>query len=103
VVTAGLGALVTLTEGWQRIARYGEVWVAYRTASERTKRERRLYLNAAGAYRGLDDDAAYLALVENAEAILAEEQPVYWRVQGREGGEAPQADPKVIETEPKQA
>jgi hypothetical protein len=27
-VTAGLGALVTLSEGWQRIARYGETWVA---------------------------------------------------------------------------
>ena len=57
-VTAGLGALVTLSEGWQRIARYGETWVAYRNASERMKRERRLYANGAGAYRGLDDDTA---------------------------------------------
>jgi hypothetical protein len=60
--------------------------VAYRTASERMKRERRLYLNGAGAYRGFDDDAAYLALVESVEAILADEQQVYWRVRGREGG-----------------
>ena len=51
-VTAGLGALVALAEGWQRITRYGETWIAYRTASERMKRERRLYLNGAGAYRG---------------------------------------------------
>jgi hypothetical protein len=57
-VTAGLGALVTLSEGWQRIARYGETWVANRNASERMKRERRLYANGAGAYRGLDDHAA---------------------------------------------
>jgi hypothetical protein len=58
-VTAGLGALVTLSEGWQRIARYGETWVAYRNASERMKRERRLCANGAGAYRGLDDDTRY--------------------------------------------
>ena len=32
------------------------------------KRERRLYLNGAGAYRGLDDDIAYLQLVESVEA-----------------------------------
>jgi hypothetical protein len=75
-VTAGLGALVTLSEGWQRIARYGETWVAYRNASERMKRERRLYANGAGAYRGLDDDTAHLQLVENVEAIIAEEQQV---------------------------
>jgi hypothetical protein len=72
VLTAGLGALVALAEGWQRIARYGETWIAYRTASERMKRERRLYLNGVGSYRGLDDDAAYLQLVESVEAILGE-------------------------------
>jgi Protein of unknown function (DUF4231) len=31
-VTAGLGALVALSEGWQRIARYGETWISYRNA-----------------------------------------------------------------------
>lgn len=85
-LTAGLGALVALSEGWQRIARYGETWVAYRTASERMKREQRLYVNSAGAYRGLDDEAAFLQLVENVEAILAEEQQVFWRNRGGQGG-----------------
>jgi hypothetical protein len=83
--------LVTLSEGWQRIARYGETWVAYRNASERMKRERRLYANGAGAYRGLDDDTAYLQLVENVEAIIAEEQQVYWRNRGGQDGGARQA------------
>jgi hypothetical protein len=91
-VTAGLGALVASAEGWQRIARYGETWIAYRTASERMKRERRLYLNGAGAYRGLDDDTAYLQLVKSVEAILAEEQQVYWRNRGGQAGAARQAD-----------
>ena len=89
VLTAGLGALVALAEGWQRIARYGETWIAYRTASERMKREGRLYLNGAGSYRGSDDDAAFLQLVESVEAMLAEEQQVYWRNRGGEGGATP--------------
>jgi hypothetical protein len=98
-VTAGLGALVTLSEGWQRIARYGETWIAYRNASERMKRERRLYANGAGAYRGMDDDAAYLQLVENVEAIIAEEQQVYWRNRGGQDGAARQIGTTTPEKE----
>jgi hypothetical protein len=77
-VTAALGALVTLTEGWQRIARYGESWIAYRTASERIKREQRLYVNGAGTYRSVEEEESYLRFVEAVEAILAEEQQIYW-------------------------
>src|SRR4051812_22641621 len=29
VVTASLGAVVVLIEGWQRISRYGETWMSY--------------------------------------------------------------------------
>jgi hypothetical protein len=89
-VIAGFGALVALSEGWQRIARYGETWIAYRNASERMKRERRLYANGAGAYRGLDDNAAYVQFVENVEAIIAKEQQVYWRNRGGQDGGARQ-------------
>jgi hypothetical protein len=93
-LTAGLGALVALSEGWQRIARYGETWLAYRTASERMKREQRLYVNGAGSYRGLDDEAAFLQLVENIETIIAEEQQIYWHNRGRQRGEAATLVPK---------
>ena len=95
-VTAGLGALVALAEGWQHIARYGETWIAYRIASERMKRERRLYLNGAGAYRGLNDETAYLQLVESVEAILAEEQQVYWRYRGGQDGAPRQTDTTAL-------
>ena len=44
--------------GWQRIARYSETWISYRTASERMKRERRLYTHGAGSYRGLPEREA---------------------------------------------
>lgn len=51
IVSGSIGAIVTIAAGWQRIARYSETWVSYRTASERMKRERRLYTHGAGAYR----------------------------------------------------
>jgi hypothetical protein len=84
VVTAALGTVVVLIEGWQRIARYGETWTAYRTASERMKREQRLYVNGAGAYCNVEEDEAHLRFVEAIEAILAEEQQIYWQNRGSE-------------------
>ena len=79
IITAGLGALVVLAEGWQRIARYSETWAGYRNASERMKREKRLFVNGAGSYRNLEDDEAYLQFVENIEAVIAEEQQTFWK------------------------
>jgi hypothetical protein len=74
-----LGVLVALAADWQRIAGYDETWIAFRTALERMKRERRLYANGADTYRGLDDEALFLQLVESVDAILAEEQRVCWQ------------------------
>jgi hypothetical protein len=83
VLTALLGTLVALAEGWRQIARYDESWAAYRVASERMKRERRLYVNGAGDYRGLtDEEEAFLSFLEAVEAIVAEEQRIYWKSRG---------------------
>ena len=82
--TASDPTFTALAEGWQRIARYGETWISYRTASERMKREQRLYVNGAGAYRNVDEDEAYLRFVEAIEAIIAEEQQIYWQNRGSE-------------------
>ncbi len=83
VLTALLGAVVALAEGWRQIARYDEAWAAYRLTSERMKRERRLYVNGAGEYRGLaDEEAAFLRFVEAVEAIVAEEQRIDWQTRG---------------------
>ena len=87
VLTALLGAVVALAEGWRQIARYDEAWAAYRLASERMKRERRLYVNGAGEYRGLaDEEAAFLRFAEAVEAIVAEEQRIYWQKRGEGTG-----------------
>lgn len=84
VLIAFLGAAIAVLEGWRRISRYDEVWTSYRMASERMKRERRLYVNGADKYRqSLDEEDAYLDFVEAIEGILAEEQQVYWANQGK--------------------
>jgi hypothetical protein len=41
--------------------------------------QQRLYVNGAGAYRQVDEDEAYLRFVEAIEAVLAEEQQIYWQ------------------------
>jgi hypothetical protein len=84
ILTALLGAMISIAEGWQRVARYDETWRAYRVASERMKYERRLYVYGAGEYKDFagKEDAAFLRFFERIEAIIAEEQQIYW--QGRE-------------------
>jgi len=95
VATAALGALVILIEGWQRIARYSEVWISYRTASERMKREMRLYVNGAGSYRDMEtEEEAYLQFVEVVEAVVAEEQQIYWQTQRGDSGRSEPTAPK---------
>ena len=79
IVSGLIGAIVAIVAGWQRIARYSETWNSYRTASERMKRERRLYTHGAGSYRGLPEREAYLTFVEAIEGIIAEEQNIFWR------------------------
>jgi uncharacterized protein DUF4231 len=82
IVSGSIGAVVAIAAGWQRIARYSETWVSYRTASERMKRERRLYTHGAGSYRGLPEREAYLTFVEAIEGVIAEEQNIFWRDRG---------------------
>jgi hypothetical protein len=82
IVSGSIGAIVAIAAGWQRIARYSETWVSYRTASERMKRERRLYTHGAGSYRGLPEREAYLTFVEAVEGVIAEEQNIFWRDRG---------------------
>jgi hypothetical protein len=82
IVSGSIGAIIAIAAGWQRIARYSETWVSYRTASERMKRERRLYTHGAGSYRGLPEREAYLTFVEAIEGVIAEEQNIFWRDRG---------------------
>jgi hypothetical protein len=86
LVTAALGLIVVLAKGVERIWNFEETWQGYRKASERMKREYRLYINGAGDYRQAgDEEQAYLRFVEAIEAIIAEEQQLYWQSRGGDG------------------
>jgi hypothetical protein len=79
-VTAVLGVLVVLTKGLERIGKYEETWVGYRTASEGMKREFRLYINKAGDYAGIaDEEETYRSFVEHVESIVADEEHQFWQ------------------------
>ena len=76
-ISGAIGSLIAILAGWQRIARYGETWVVYRTASEKMKHERRLYAHGAGRYKQLSSTEAFSLFVEELEAIIAEEQKLF--------------------------
>jgi hypothetical protein len=101
IVSGSIGAVVAIAAGWQRIARYSETWTSYRTASERMKRERRLYTHGAGSYRGLPEREAYLTFVEAIEGIIAEEQNIFWRERGNNPPTPPGNSDITIAAEPR--
>ncbi len=84
-IIAGLGLAVAVLQGVLRIWRYDETWLEYRKASERLKRERRLYVNVAGAYAEIaGEEARFRRFVEAVERIIAEEQQLFFDQGGGE-------------------
>lgn len=102
IATGVLGIIVAVAQGSQRIWKFDETWQAYRIASEQMKRERRLYINAAGGYAAIaDEDAAYRAFVVAVEQIMAEEQQIYWKDRGESfGAERKSAGAATTEEKP---
>jgi hypothetical protein len=77
VVVALLGALVAILQGAQRVYRYSEIWPEYRRASERMKRERRMFEQGIAPYDREEDEVRSL-YVAALEAIIAEEQKLFF-------------------------
>lgn len=90
-LTATLGVLVSIIRALDTFLRPGEIWQGYRKASENMKRELRLYINNADAYKELPDEtSAYQLFVERVEAVIAEEQQIYWQAHSK----LPDREPK---------
>lgn len=86
IVTGGLSVVVVLAKGLERVGNFEANWLSYRKASERMKREYRLYINGAGPYRhASDEEQAYLMFVEVVEEIISEEQQIFWQSRTAEG------------------
>jgi hypothetical protein len=92
LTTGALGLLVAVAQGAQRVWKFDETWTGYRAASERMKREWRLYINAAGDYAAITEERdAYRRFVEAIEQIIAEEQQIFWQTHNKI--EAPEDKP----------
>ena len=80
VLTVALGATVVIAKGLESLCSPEDAWKTYRQASEKMKRERRLYTNQAGVYAGItDEENAFRTFVERIESVLGEEQNIYWK------------------------
>jgi len=78
-----LGVTIVVSQGMQRVFRYAEIWPEYRLASERMKREWRLFVNSAPPY-DTDDEIAKCAYVGRLDAIMADEQKIFFERQREE-------------------
>jgi len=67
------GALIAIFESIQYMNQYEVRWVARRSTAERLKREKFLFLSAAGPYKGLGEDKSLVLLAERVEDIVSAE------------------------------
>lgn len=72
-----LGVSIAFGQGAQRVFRFSDIWPEYRLASERMKREFRLFINGAGIYKNSNPDD-HIKYVEQLEQIIAEEQKIFF-------------------------
>jgi hypothetical protein len=85
--SAVCGALIAVLEAIQQINQYGPLRISYRGVAEQLKREKFLFLSAAGPYRGQPQAEALILLAERVEALLADEQ-ASWIVEIRKQADA---------------
>ena len=76
ILIALLGVAIVVVQGIQRVYRYSEIWPEYRFASERMKREWRLFINAAEPYATDEADARTL-YIQRLDGIMADEQKIF--------------------------
>ena len=74
-----LGAVVVVLEGLQQLFQFQQNWIAYRGTAEALKREKFLYLAAAGPYAGPDGRDRLLA--ERVEGLVSQEHAAWAEVQ----------------------
>lgn len=69
-VTAGLGGLVLILEGFQLLNQYQRNWITYRSTCEALRHEKFLYLAGAGPYLGADRPVELLA--DRLEGLISQ-------------------------------
>jgi len=65
------GALIAILESMQYMNQYEVIWISHREIAERLKREKFLFLSAAGHYQGLEEIDTLKHLAERVEEIVS--------------------------------
>jgi Protein of unknown function (DUF4231) len=90
-LTASLGALIVVVEGFQQLNQYQQNWTLYRSNAEALKHEKFLFLARAGPYASVIDGHALLA--DRIEGLISQEH-AKWVSARREEGERKEAGPR---------
>lgn len=85
-VAGALGAVVVVLEGLQQLFQFQQNWISYRVTAEALKREKFLYLAAAGPYEGAELPQALLA--RRVERVVSQEYGAWADSQRDTGGGA---------------
>jgi Protein of unknown function (DUF4231) len=83
-IAAALGVMIAVLEGIQQLNQYQISWTSYRGTAEALKREKYLYLGAAGPYG--KSEHARLLLTERVESLVSQEN-AKWLVSHAEWAE----------------
>jgi hypothetical protein len=78
-VAGALGAVVVVMEGLQQLFQFQQNWIAYRGTAEALKREKFLFLAAAGPYAGPEGRDRLLA--ERVEGLVSQEHAAWSETQ----------------------
>ncbi len=70
-ISAALGGIIIVLEGFQQLNQYQQNWTAYRSTCEALKHEKYLFLAGAGPYAGAGDSRALLA--DRIEGLISQE------------------------------
>jgi hypothetical protein len=70
-ITAALGGIVLVLEGYQQLSQFQQNWITYRSTCESLKHEKFLYLANAGHYADASDRTRTLA--EQIEGLVSQE------------------------------
>jgi hypothetical protein len=70
VVSAGLGALITIVTSITQLKKYDENWLSYRKTAESLKKEKFMFLHDVGEYSTNDEEQKKRLFVQKIETIL---------------------------------
>lgn len=73
MITTVLSLIVSLAVALDSVFHFGDQWKNYRSTEQFLSREKFLFLSGEGPYKGMEEEAAFILLVERCEAQISAE------------------------------